>query len=213
MNLVDCLDLGASQVPAAPCLVMESTTLSYAETQGLSRSVASSVTACGVGAGDTVGVLSASDPLALTCIFGASRAGAAWALMDPTEATVEELLQELSACSLLLFRTADAALVREVQLRLPLPHTLVCLDGRVEGSLGWGEFLAAGLVRTAFLPVGPPAALSDDDAPSDDRPIFLALGPLTEATAGRWQPVLAQGGRIVMRSPEAVPAHAAALEA
>ncbi|GAA1963621.1 hypothetical protein GCM10009798_24610 [Nocardioides panacihumi] len=208
MKLVDCLDLGAALVPTSACLVTETATLSYAETQGLSRSVAASLTACGVGPGDTVGVLSANDPLALTCVFGASRADAAWALIDPADATVEELLQELSACSALLFRTADAELAQEVHLRMPLPHALVCLDGHVPGALGWGEFLVNGFTRTAVVPVGPSASSSGDADASEDRPVFLALGPLSEATADRWLPVLAQGGRIVMRTTPAVASEA-----
>jgi non-ribosomal peptide synthetase component F len=211
VRLVDCLDLGASLAPTSPCLVTETATLSYAETQGLSRSIASSLDACGVGNGDTVGVLSVNDPLALTCIFGASRAGAAWALIDPTEATIEELLQELTACGLLLFRSADAELVRRVSLLLPLPHTLVCLDGRAEGALGWGEFLVAGLTRAALAPVG--VADVPDEAAGGDRPVFLALGPLTEATTSRWQPVLAQAGRIVMRTSDAPAVQRSRLEA
>ena len=213
MKLADCLDLGAALVPAAPCLVTETTVLSYAETQGLSRSVSSSLQACDVRAGDVVGVLSANDPLALTCIMGASRAGAAWALLDPSDVDVDELVQELSGCSVLFFRLADVELVRQLQLRLALPHVLVTLDGHVEGAIGWGEFLVAGLSRMAVAPVGPPNALPHDDRPSDERPVFLALGPLTEATAVRWQPVLAQGGRIVMRTSESVPAQHARLEA
>ena len=211
MKLVDCLDLGAAMVPAAPCLVTETATLSYAEAQGLSRSIADSLVACSVGDGDTVGVLSANDPLALTCIFGASRAGAAWALIDPTDATVDELLQELSACSVLLFRAADIELVRQVHPQLPLPHTLVCLDGSTEGALGWGEFLVAGLARAAVAPVGPPRTAVE--RPGEDRPVFLALGPLTEATAGQWQLVLAQGGRIVMRTSGTAVAAETRLEA
>jgi fatty-acyl-CoA synthase len=213
VKLADCLDLGAALVPAAPCLVTETTTLSYAETQGLSRSVAASLGACEVREADTVGVLSANDPLALTCIMGASRAGAAWALLDPSDADVAELAQELSRCSLLFFRARDAELVRQLQLHLPLPHVLVVLDGHVEGALGWGEFLVTGLSRMAVFPVGPPAYASDDAAASEDRPIFLALGPLTEATADRWQAVLAMGGRIVMRTSQAAPKQHARLEA
>ena len=217
MQLVDCLDLGAAQVPTSACLVTETATLSYAETQGLSRSIAASLAACGVRPGDTVGVLSANDPLALTCVFGASRAHAAWALIDPADATVEELLQELSACSALLFRTADAELAREVHLRLPQPHAMVCLDGHVPEAIGWGEFLVNGFTRTAVVPVGPSASSSDDRDDSDDsghsgtsedRPVFLALGPLSEATADQWLPVLAQGGRIMMRTTSAVASEA-----
>lgn len=213
VQLVDCLDLGASRVPASPCLVTETATLSYAETQGLSRSVAASLVACGVGALDTVGVLSANDPLALTCVFGAGRTGAAWTLVDPAGATVEELLQELSACTVLFFRTADAELVDRVRVRLPQPHTLVCLDGRAEGALGWGEFLVAGLTRAAVAPAGPAATATAANGAGEDRPVYLALGPLTEATVGRWQPVLAQGGRIVMRAADGVRDADARLEA
>jgi fatty-acyl-CoA synthase len=147
VDLVDCFDLGAALAPTAPCLVTETATLSYAETQGLSRSIAASLDACGVCAGDTVAVLSANDPLALTCILGASRAGAAWALIDPEDASVDGLLEELGDCSALLFRTAGAGLVRKAHQRLPQPRTLVCLDGRADGALGWGEFLLAGAVQ------------------------------------------------------------------
>jgi hypothetical protein len=144
--------------------------------------------------------------------MGASRAGAAWALLDPSDADVDELAQELSSCSVLFFRVADVEVVRQLELRLALPHVLVALDGHVDGAIGWGEFLVAGLTRLAVVPVGPPAWATDDGA-NDDRPAFLALGPLSEATAGRWQPVLAQGGRIVMRTSESALAQHARLEA
>ena len=212
MKLAECLDLGAALVPTAPCLVTETTVLSYAETQGLSRSVAASLHAYDVGDADTVGVLSANEPLALTCIMGASRAGAAWALLDPSDVDVDELAQELSRCTVLFFRVADAEVVRRLELRLALPHVLVALDGHVDGAVGWGEFLVAGLTRLAVVPVGPPAWATDVEA-NDDRPVFLALGPLSEATSGRWQPVLAQGGRIVMRTSESALTQHARLEA
>ena len=211
MKLVDCLDMGADSVPTAPCLVTESSVLSYAEVQGLSRTIAASLAAAGVAPGSTVAVLSGTDPVALTCVLGASRAGAAWILVDPEDATAEELLQELGACSALLFRTTAAALVEQVHPSLPQPHTLVCLDGRRDGAVGWGEFLVAGATRTATVPVGPPT--TGAAGPTDDRPVLLALGPLTESTTGRWQRVLAQGGRIVMRPAQTAPAARARLEA
>ena len=211
MKLVDCLDTGAASVPTAPCLVTESSVLSYAEVQGLSRTIAASLAASGVTPGSTVAVLSATDPLALTCVLGAGRAGAAWVLVDPEDASAEEVLQELGGCSALLFRTTAAPLARQVDASLPLPHALVSLDGRHDGALSWGEFLVAGATRTVTVPLGPPAVATA--APADDRPVLLALGPLTESTAGRWQRVLAQGGRIVMRPAETASAVPARLEA
>ena len=211
MKLVDCLDIGAASVPTAPCLVTETSVLSYAEVQGLSRTIAASLAASGVAPGSTVAVLSATDPLALTCVLAASRAGAAWVLVDPEDATADEVLQELGGCSALLFRTTAAELAHQVTTSLPEPHALVCIDGRHDGALGWGEFLVAGATRTATVPVGPPAAAPA--GPSDDRPVLLALGPLTESTTSRWQRVLAQGGRIVMRPAQPAPAARAMLEA
>ena len=149
MTLVDGLDLGAAIVPTAPCLETDSATLSYAEAQGLSRSIAASLTACGLGAGETVGVMSASDPLVLTVLFGASRAGAAWTVVDPTTATIVDLMRQVDACSALFHRAADSELARELGMRLPQLRLTVCLDARAggagEGALGWGEFLMAGV--------------------------------------------------------------------
>jgi acyl-CoA synthetase (AMP-forming)/AMP-acid ligase II len=209
VSLADCLDLGAALVPTAPCLVSDGgTALSYAEVQGLSRSIGSSLHAYGVGPHDTVGVLSANDPLALTCVFGASRAGVAWALVDPTEARFAGLADRLTACDVLLFRAADAGLVRSLQPLLPRLRTLVCLDGEADGATGWGRFLTAGLTRAAFpaLEQQPGARAEGPTLPEDPdgkgQTIFLALRLLSPETAGRWQPVLAQGGRVVMRARE-----------
>jgi fatty-acyl-CoA synthase len=213
LSLADCLDLGAALAPTAPCLVADAETLSYAEAQGLSRSVAASLAACGVGEGDSIGVLSANDPLALTCIMGGSRAGVAWTLLDPSDADADELVEELGSCSALFFRMADAELVRQLQERHATPHVLVALDGRphddvysdLDEPLSWGEFLVAGITGLATTSASP-TGTTDGGAPegtprSGTRPILLALCPLTEATVDRWQPVLAQAGRIVMRTP------------
>lgn len=200
MKLVDCLDMGAALVPTAPCLVTESSVLSYAEVQGLSRSIAASLLAHGVTAGSTVAVLSATDPLALSCVFAASRAGAAWVLVDPAEVAADDLLPELGGCSAILFRTTGAELAHRVHPSLPQPHALVCLDGHDDAAVGWGRFLVDGSTRTAVVPMVPPVVTAAE--PAEDRPVLLALGPLTEQTATRWQRVLAQGGRIVMRPAE-----------
>ncbi|SFC40589.1 AMP-binding enzyme [Nocardioides terrae] len=196
MSLARSLDLGASLVPTAPCLVTDATTLSYAETQGLSRSVEASLRAYQVGAEDTVGLLSANDPSALTCIFGASRAGAAWTMIDPVEASVAELAEELADCSVLIFRTAEAECVRQLQPLLPRLRTMVCLDGHADGALGWGQFLTAGFTGATAMPPGPPPAA--DGLLAADQAVFLALRPLSPETAARWEPVLARGGRIVV---------------
>jgi hypothetical protein len=82
--------------------------------------------------------------MAVAAIFGVIRCGATWTAADPAQTSTAGLLVRLADCSSLLFGATDAALARDLQQRLPRLRTLVCLDGRVEGAMGWGEFLMAG---------------------------------------------------------------------
>ena len=203
MELVDALDLGAAVAPEAPCLVMDRDVLSYAEVQGLSRSVAASLKACGVRRGEhSVAVLSANDPLMFSCVLGASRTGARWIAADPsTMPGTADTLPTLGDCAVLMFRVADATLAATLSNRLPRLRAAVCLDGSVPGALTWGQFLVVGLTRGPVAVAEPPI-LVPRPAPGE-RPVFLAYSPLAEVSV-RCGEVLAAGGVIKMRrSPSA----------
>ncbi len=87
-------------------------------------------------------ILSANDPVAFTCVFGISRAGAVWCPVNPrNEAAENRELLELFECGTLIFQARFAPLVRRIRAELPRLHTLVCLDGTVDGALRWDEFL------------------------------------------------------------------------
>ncbi|KQY56704.1 acyl-CoA synthetase [Nocardioides sp. Root140] len=231
MRLVDYLDKGASLGPDRPCLTTDGESLSYAEVQGLSDRVASALSAYGVEPGDKVAILSANDPIAFTCVFGISRAGAVWCPINPrNEAAENRELLELFDCVALVFQESFAPLVEAIRHDLPQLKTLVCLDGKVPGALSWQAFLDAatseptrpagaddlamivGTGGTTGRPKG--VMLTDHNLetmtaltlmgyPFTGRPVYLALAPLTHAAGVLTFPVLASGGEVViMRAPD-----------
>ncbi len=228
MRLVDYLDKGASLGPDAPCLTTDGSSLSYGQVRDLSSRVAAALAAHGVQPGDSVAIISANDPVAFSCVFGISRAGAVWCPVNPRNVAAEnrELL-ELFDCTLVLFQAGFAGLVAQIRDDLPLVRTWVCLDDAVEGALAWEEFLAAG----GDEPVDRPAV--DDVAmivgtggttgrpkgvvltggnletmtaltlmsypfPDGGRPVYLALAPLTHAAGVLCFPVMSLGGEVVV---------------
>ncbi len=233
MRLVDYLDKGASLGGEAPCLVCDGRTWTYAEVGDLAGRIASALAGRGVAPGDKVAILASNDPVAFTCVFGISRAGAVWCPVNPrNEADENRELLDLFECSVLIFQAAYAPFVEQIRGDLPRVTTLVCLDGDVDGALGWAEFLAAG--------TGPVDRPADDDLAmivgtggttgrpkgvmltgtnletmtaitlmaypwpeGPARPTYLALAPLTHAAGVLCFPVLASGGSIViMRTPD-----------
>ena len=57
-------------------------------------------------------ILSANDPVAFTCVFGISRAGAVWCPINPrNEAAENRELLDLFGCRALVFQASFAALV------------------------------------------------------------------------------------------------------
>ena len=149
MRLVDHLDKGASLGPDAPCLTTDGVSSTYAEVVELSFRISAALAARGVSPGDKVAVLSGNDPVAFTCVFGISRAGAVWCPINPrNEAAENRELLELTDCTTLVFSSRFAPMVARIASSLPALTTLVCLDpgadGTVDGALGWDEFLAGG---------------------------------------------------------------------
>src|SRR5688572_17309060 len=145
MRLVDYLDKGASLGPDAPCLTTDGETRSYAEVRELSFRVSAALAARGLRPGDAVAVLSANDPTAVTCVFGISRAGGVWCPINPrNEAAENRELLALFGCTTLVFQERFAPLVAQIRDELPRLTTLVCLDGAVEDTLSWDEFLGLG---------------------------------------------------------------------
>ena len=129
MRLVEYLDKGASLDPDAPCLTTDQETRTYAEVRELSFRVAAALAGQGVGPGDKVAILSSNDPVAFTCVFGISRAGAVWCPINPrNEAAENRELLDLFDCTALVFQASYADLVAQIRPDLPKLHTLVCLD-------------------------------------------------------------------------------------
>jgi acyl-CoA synthetase (AMP-forming)/AMP-acid ligase II len=248
VRLVDYLDKGASLAPDAACLTTDGETLTYADVQQLSYRIAGALAAAGVRPGGKVAILSANDPVAFSCVFGISRAGAVWCPINPRNEAAEnrELLDQFD-CEVLIYQAAFAPLVDRIRDSLPKVHTFVCLDGEPPDaatsgltphpagrrSVGWDAFcggasqpapdliglsdpddlaMIVGTGGTTGRPKGvmlgngnleAMTALTLIGYPFGERPVYLALAPLTHAAGVLCFPVLACGGEIViMRAPD-----------
>jgi fatty-acyl-CoA synthase len=185
VRLVDYLDKGASLDPRAPCLTTDGTSSTYAEVVELSSRIASALVRQGVQPGDKVAILSANDPVAFTCVFGISRAGAVWCPINPrNEAKENAELLDLFDCSVLVFQAAFAPLVEQIRGSLPRLTTLVCLDGVVEGALTWDAFLGD------HTPAEPVETSAPVDRPTPDD-VAMIVG--TGGTTGRPKGVVLTG--------------------
>ena len=230
MRLADYLDKGASLGPERACLTTDGQTRSYAEVRELSSRISAALAARGVRPGDRVAVLSANDPTAFTCVFGISRAGAVWCPINPrNEAAENRELLALFGCTTLIFQSRFAPLVARIRGQLSELTTLVCLDGVVDDTLTWDDFLALGssdvdrpalddlamIVGTGGTTGRPKGveltgtnletmtAITLMSYPFPGRPVYLALAPLTHAAGVLCFPVLAAGGEVVvMPSPD-----------
>jgi len=226
MRLTDYLDKGASLGTSAPCLTVSGRTRTYGDVQSASWKVARALRRSGVGPGDKVAILSANDPMAFSCVFGISRAGAVWCPVDPRNEAAEDAdLLDLLDCTCLIFQGAFAPLVARISADLPRLATLVCLDQRPAGVMAFDDWLA-GLPDEPFeVPAiddtvliaetggttGKPkgvmltgrsietmSALVLMSYPFGGRPVYLALAPLTHATGVLSFPIMALGGEIVI---------------
>ncbi len=134
MRLVDYLDKGASLGPQALCLTTDGASLSYAEVQALSHRIAGALTASGVRPGAKVAILSANDPVAFSCVFGISRAGAVWCPINPrNEAAENRELMGLFDCEAVIFQASFAPLVAAIRDELPAIATGCASTGRSRG--------------------------------------------------------------------------------
>ncbi|RIJ79104.1 AMP-dependent acyl-CoA synthetase [Nakamurella silvestris] len=191
MKLVDHLDKGASLGPDAPCLTAGDESLSYRQVQELSSRVAGALAAAGVRPGDKVAILSANDPVAFTCVFGISRAGAVWCPINPRNAAQENRdLLDYFDCRCLIFQESFGGLVEQILPGLPQLTTVVCLDGDPAYAQEFQEWLAA----------GPDHAVSDlpgSDLPGSDLPgPELAMIVGTGGTTGRPKGVMLTGANL-----------------
>ena len=114
MRLTDFLDKGASLGAEAPCLTTAGRTLTYFDVQRLSWRVARALDSSGIAPGDKVAILSANDPIAFSCVFGISRAGAVWCPVNPRNEAEEnrellELFDALADATRALARSAGSA--------------------------------------------------------------------------------------------------------
>jgi acyl-CoA synthetase (AMP-forming)/AMP-acid ligase II len=226
VRLIDYLDKGASLGPEAPCLTAGGRTLSYFDVQRLSWRIARALDRYEIAPGDKVAILSGNDPIAFSCVFGISRAGAVWCPVNPrNEAAENRDLLDFFDCRCLIFQAAFAPLVAKILPDLPKLTTLVCLDGEPAGAVPFELWIGpepaepwqaeppgdivmlVGTGGTTGRPKGvmltghnieAMSALTLMSYPLRPRPRYLALAPLTHAAGVLCFPIMTLGGQIVI---------------
>jgi fatty-acyl-CoA synthase len=226
MRLTDYLDKGTSLGPAEPCLTLDGHPLSYRDVTELSFSIARALDRSGIRPGDKVAILSANDPIAFTCVFGISRAGAVWCPINPrNEAAENRDLLDFFDCSCLIYQAAFEPLVAQIIADLPKLTTLICLDTATPTATWFQDWVSGvpadpwtaepvddiamivGTGGTTGRPKGvmltgrnleTMSAITLMSYPFHGRPVYLALAPLTHAAGVLCFPVMALGGEIVV---------------
>ncbi|WP_410592899.1 acyl-CoA synthetase [Amycolatopsis sp. lyj-23] len=196
MSLFFYLEKGASLDPGAPCLTLDGTSRSYGEVVELAEAVARALRRSGVAPGDKVGILSANDPTAFTCVFGISRAGAVWCPINPRNAASENAeLLDLFDCTTLLFQPAFEDLVRKIAPDLPKLTTLVRLgeSGGASDGENDDDGFAPGFDAWLDAARDDPAAAA---APPDDVVALVGTG----GTTGRPKGVMLTGRNLEVMS-------------
>jgi acyl-CoA synthetase (AMP-forming)/AMP-acid ligase II len=226
MRLVEFLDKGASLGAGKPCLTMDGKDLSYGEVQSLTHRIARALQRDAVAPGEKVAIISGNDPVAFSCVFGISRAGAVWCPINPrNEAAENAFLLDAFDCTCVIFQSNYAGLVEQIRDSLPKLKRLVCLDRAYDHApslAAWLEGLGdaaidiappddlaliAGTGGTTGKPKGVMLSGHNIEAmtaitlmsyPFAPRPVYLALAPLTHAAGVLCFPILTHGGRIVI---------------
>ena len=226
MRLVDYLDKGATLGADEPCLTMDGKDLSYGEVQALTYRIARGLDAAGIAPGEKVAVLSGNDPVAFSCVFGISRAGAVWCPINPrNEAAENGFILDAFDCVALIFHSDFLDMVKKLSGNLPKLRLLVCLDDDSDLAPSLEAWLPAngdepfdrappddlaaipGTGGTTGKPKGvmltgrnleAMSALTLMSYPFEGRPVYLALAPLTHAAGVLCFPIMSLGGRIVI---------------
>ncbi len=226
MRLIDYLDKGAQLGPDRPCLTMGDVDLSYGDVQRISHRVGRGLQAAGIAPGSTVAVLSGNHSIAFSCVFGISRAAAVWCPINPrNEATENRQVLDAFDCECLIFHSNYAPMVEQMRAHLPKIRLWICIDQSTSYARSLDEWLAdvsdaplevqpinemimlIGTGGTTGLPKGvmlsgtnieTMSALTLMGYPFGERPVYLALAPLTHAAGVLCFPIMTLGGRIVV---------------
>ena len=106
LNLADCIALSAQRSPDNPAVLMDETTMSYAEVAGAAQRVANILAAKGIGYGDRVAMILPNTPHFPIVYFGILYTGATVVALNPlaSEHELSHILADTEAKALFLWK-------------------------------------------------------------------------------------------------------------
>ena len=226
MKLADYLDQGAFLNPNGACFITDGDVQTYSEVQTHSYRIANGLLANGVDKDSKIAILSPNNPMAFTCVLGLSRLGATWVPINPRNGVEENhYIFDNFDCSVLFYHSIFEPLVTALRPRLPKLQLVVCLDRGFDDwlagyeetavstpTLGDDMAVLAGTGGTTGKSKG--VMLSNQNiesfvslslmcTPAEEKPVYLALAPLTHAAGIFVFPILALGGTtVIMPAPD-----------
>jgi amino acid adenylation domain-containing protein len=146
--------------PSSEAVRCGAASLSYAELDAVSDSIAAALAAAGVGRGDRVAVHMTKRVEVVACVYGVLKAGAAYVPLDP-KAPIPRVALVANDCAVAaVLTTADLAARLVPELTVP-PHVVVLVDDEGVGDLGCPTARYRDIVGTASkAPVVP--SIDDD---------------------------------------------------
>jgi amino acid adenylation domain-containing protein len=154
-GLIQRVDSVVAQRPDTPAVTAANRVLRYRDVAAIAAQTAASVTAAGATPGDAVAVLAARHPALPAILLGVLRAGARWAIIDPSypPAVVRRQASMLGARVVISFST-------ESRNELPEPSRLIDASALVGRALDGAGAGAPGQDPAATAPALPRGYLS-----------------------------------------------------
>jgi len=176
MRLIDYFRQGLRHDPGRAALVQGERSTSWLETDRQVERIASSMTAAGLSAGTSIGVLSPNDITAFTAILGVFRLGGVWVPINARNTAIaNHHWIGVSGCEALFYHSTLKAEAQAIAPLLSGRALLVCID-LDDGHGSMGDFLLLGVDRAPEPP----------DGPNIHASIFPTGGTTGQSKAASW---------------------------
>lgn len=223
------LDQGAMLNPGGDCLADGEDTWSFQEAQRFTYRFGNTLKTLGYGPGAHGAVLSMNSAPSYLCAFGFHRAGVTWIPANPRSGFDDtKYVLETFDCSILLFQSQFAEVVRGLRRELPNLKVLVCLDHPIDDIPSLEQWLEGASEaplyvqcdRDALAVISPTGGTTGRSKgvmltqrtlynlmatylfcfsyDAGARPVAMAAAPLTHASGILSLPALARGGKVVV---------------
>ena len=230
MRAIDFFEQGHALEPEEICILDEGTDrqFSYRQMREMTLRIANGLLAEGLGQGRHGAVYSPNNGLGFICMISLFRAGMSWVPLNPRNAIAENigLLQDLD-CEVLFYHSMYEAQIEQVRQQVPGVRTFVCIDKETSAPAleAWlsaypDDEIPLSVDTDSTAVVAPTSGTTGRSkgvlltnrsfaammnvlghiSPTEQRPVYLAVAPLTHFGGYVAASILARGGSVVIQA-------------